>query len=349
VLTNGDDEPLVIPVSIGGAGARAVLDCGATRSLVDSGFAARHGIRSAEARRIIGFTGSSVAGLTAPLEIVAGSVRLRNIEPLIFDLAGIARAARTMFEAVLGRELFLQAVVTIDPDAQRLQLGHQARDDQGETLTITQSSEHHFCTRIELRDGLRVDAVVDLGSTIPMYVSERFARQYRLFAGLRRGSGAAIGVEGIAVSQFGRMPRMRLGNLELTDIPFAVPPQWNFETPVVLGLPVLRRFHSQLDFGHGRMQLRYARAAGRPFTRDRSGLSVVPSGQGLRIVHVSDNSPAAQAGLVPGDLIIAIDDGRGAAAPDESHRGLGKRAPGTRYRLLVEGKRAHDLVLTDYY
>lgn len=348
-LTNGDDEPLVIPVSIAGIGARAMLDCGATRSLVDSRFAARHGIRAAETRRVVGFTGNALAGLAEPVEIVAGSVQLRNIEPLIFDLEGIASAARTSFEAVLGRELFLQTTVTIDPDAERLQLGRDAAADGGELLPVFQSPDRHFYVGIALRDGLRVDAVIDLGCTVPMYVSRSFAQQHRLFAGLNRGSSAAIGVEGVAVSQLGRMPQLRLGNLELTDIPFAVPPKWNLEMPVVLGLPVLRRFRSQLDFGHGRMQLRHASAIDRPFVRDRSGLSVIPSAGGLRVVHVAASSPAARAGLALGDVIIAIDDGRGLTRPNDSHRGLGKRAPGTRYLLLVAGKQAHELTLADYY
>ena len=347
-LTNGDDALLVIPVSIEGIRTHAVLDCGATRSLVDAGFAARHGIKSAEARRVVGFTGNALAGLARPLDISAGSVRLRNIEPLIFDLESFARAARTSFEALLGREFFLQAVVMIDPDAQQLRLGHEHGCD-GEILSVFQSPDHHFCIGIELREGLRADAVIDLGCTVPMYVSPRFAQQHGLFAGLNPGSTAAIGVEGIAVSQLGRMPLLKLGNLELTDIPFAVPPQWNFETPVVLGLPVFRRFRSLLDFGRGRLQLQHGRTIDRQFERDRSGLSVIPSAEGLRVVHVAASSPAARAGLVPGDLIIAIDDGRGAARPNDSHRGLGKRASGTRYLLHVEGKGTHELVLADYY
>ena len=347
-LTNGDDALLVIPVSIGGIGTHAALDCGATRSLVDAGFAARHGIKSAEARRVVGFTGNAPAGLASPLEISAGSVRLRNIEPLIFDLKGLARAARTSFEALLGREFFLQAVVTIDPDAQQLRLGHEHESD-GETLSVSQSSDRHFYIEIELSGGLRADAVIDLGCTVPMCVSPRFAQQHGLFAGLNRGSTAVVGVEGVAVSQLGRMPLLKLGNLELTDIPFAVPPQWNFETPVVLGLPIFRRFRTLLDFGRGRLQLQHGRTIDRQFERDRSGLSVIPSDKGLRVVHVAASSPAARAGLIPGDLIIAIDDGRGAAPPNDSHRGLGKRASGTRYLLQIGGKGAHELVLADYY
>lgn len=348
-LTDGDDELLVIPVSIGGVGARAVLDCGATRSLVSPRFAARHGIGATDVRRLIGFTGKAAAGLAPPMEIVAGPVRLQNVEPLIFDLEGFARVARTTFEAVLGRELFMQAVVTIDPDAQQLQLGLDVGAVDGEALSVTQSSECHFCTQIELGGALQAEAVIDLGSTVPMYVSQRFAQRCGLFADLASGSSASIGVEGVAISQLGRMPRLKLGNLELTDIPFAVPPRWSFVTPVVLGLPVLRRFHSRLDFGRGRMQLSHALASERPFVRDRSGLSVIPSAGGLRVVHVSADSPAARAGLVRGDLITAIDDGRGFDLPNESHRGLGKRASGTRFLLLVGGARIRELVLADYY
>jgi S1-C subfamily serine protease len=66
-----------------------------------------------------------------------------------------------------------------------------------------------------------------------------------------------------------------------------------------------------LDLGQSRLWLTPdAAAIGRPFERNRLGAALEPQEEGLKILHVALNSPAAAAGLAVGDVIVEVDGRR---------------------------------------
>nr|WP_243853518.1 PDZ domain-containing protein [Sphingopyxis panaciterrae] len=240
-------------------------------------------------------------------------------------------------------------MVEIDPDRGALRFWTNGSDNINNWLPVVQKADGLFCTTIKPKPGLEAAAIVDLGCSTPLYISAEYAKENDLFSGMRRGSSASLGVEGVAVSQLGRLESLRVGDVILHDVPFAVPPLWRFAAPMIMGLPLLMRFHCRLAFGRSRMQLVRASGSNRPFVRDASGLSVLHAGDHLQVIHVAKHSPAARAGLCEGDNIIAINDERVGAAGTLIHRNLGKRPPGTRYALSMLAKDDLELVLEEYY
>ena len=346
---NGDDSLLTLPVKIRGIETRAVLDSGATRSAVDAGFAARHRLHGVRDHRITALTRETVTSVTGPLYIEASARHLLTTSALILDLAPMARAARMPIELVLGHEFFVRNMVEIDPDRAALRFWTNGSDDINHWLPVVQTADGLFCTTILPKEGLEAAAIIDLGCSTPLYVSPEFAEANNLFGGKRRGSSASLGIEGVAISQLGRLGSLRLGDLILHDVPFAVPPVWRFAAPMIMGLPLLMRFRCQLAFGRARMQLVRASGSNRPFMRDASGLSVLHAGDHLQVIHVAKHSPAARAGLHEGDSIVAINDEQVGPGNAPNHRNLGKRPPGTRYALSMLAKGDLELVLEDYY
>jgi carboxyl-terminal processing protease len=78
------------------------------------------------------------------------------------------------------------------------------------------------------------------------------------------------------------------------------------------------------------------RAFNEPASFSGIGVDVNPDPRGLRIVHVFDNSPAARAGLVSEDLIVAV-NGRGLAGlPEDMATRLIKGPPDTNVTLRVQ-------------
>ena len=65
------------------------------------------------------------------------------------------------------------------------------------------------------------------------------------------------------------------------------------------------------------------------------GVSVQPTENGLRIVEVYEDAPAAKAKLRKGDVIVAADGKRLADVPEEAATGLIKGREGTRVRLTL--------------
>lgn len=66
------------------------------------------------------------------------------------------------------------------------------------------------------------------------------------------------------------------------------------------------------------------------------GVEVAPNRKGLVIGHVFDSSPAARAGLKPGETIVAVDGRSIAGVPPEQARALIIGRPGTDVTLAVE-------------
>lgn len=346
---NGEDSLLTLPVKIRGVETRAVLDSGATRSAVDAGFAARHRLHGVRDHRVTALTRETVARVTGSLHIEAGAEHLLTTSALILDLAPMARAARMSIELVLGQEFFARNMVEIDPDRAALRFWTNGGDNINHWLPVVQTADGLFCATISPKEGLEAAAMIDLGCSTPLYVDPEYAEANDLFGGMRRGSSASLGVEGVAISQLGRLESLRVGDVVLHDVPFAVPPVWRFAAPMIMGLPLLMRFRCRLAFGRARMQLVRASRSNRPFVRDASGLSVLHAGDHLQVIHVAKDSPAAKAGLHEGDSIVAINDEQVGPGNVQNHRNLGKRPPGTRYALSMVAKDDVELVLEDYY
>src|SRR5262249_32950819 len=78
-----------------------------------------------------------------------------------------------------------------------------------------------------------------------------------------------------------------------------------------IGNEILRRFKVTLDYSQQRMWLEANGHLAEPFPSDMSGIEFDSSGENCRIFKVTDiaeNSPASEAGIQPGDEIVAIDE-----------------------------------------
>lgn len=77
------------------------------------------------------------------------------------------------------------------------------------------------------------------------------------------------------------------------------------------------------------------------------GISVTPVARGLLVRRVFERSPAARAGIVPGDVIVAVNGRALKGRPSSFATGLIKGEPGTRVALAVaRGARVRRLNLT---
>ncbi len=131
---------------------------------------------------------------------------------------------------------------------------------------------------------------------------------------------AVTAVGGIIHSKLARVPGLKLGPFHFSAVVAIVPDASsgvlaNTTIAGFIGSGILRRFTVTWDYAHSLMVLLPNRALQEPFETDASGIHLVSPGPEYHAVMVDSvlpNSPAALAGLEPGDEILSVDKARGA-------------------------------------
>ena len=219
-------------------------------------------------------------------------------------------------DASIGMPVLNRFVVELDHESPAVRLHDPAvfrYSGPGRTFPFTIEENYPFtAATLTLRDGQQVEArmVIDTGAVGSIaYFSRSFAIQNRL---TERALGSAPDTMGRTAC---RIERFALGAVGIDR-----PVVHHFGTPGfggkaepdgMIAADFLRRFRVFLDYGRGRMILEPNRFYAEPAAFDASGLRVhrIPNGPNtLRIYEVLPGTPAAEAGLRPSDLLVALDD-----------------------------------------
>ena len=258
---------------------------------------------------------ASGGGFVRVRELRIGDAIVRdNVAHMIpYPFARLERGRLPPKAGWLGLELFERFAAIIDPDKR--------------TLTLTPLREHaarYAGTRVPLSfdedaplapcrvDGVPGECMIDTGNAGPTIVEGHWARGAGLNPRFTRGLDAGQGV---------RIARAELdvGAVHLPrEIVAAYPPavRGSESTTVeaaILSETVHERYVTSIDYRQGAMWLAAVRnRTAPPFNRSGLQLRRRPDGT-FDITFVYARSPAAAAGLRPGDRIVAID---GKSAPD---------------------------------
>jgi S1-C subfamily serine protease len=118
------------------------------------------------------------------------------------------------------------------------------------------------------------------------------------------GAGITEGFKGRAV----RMQSLTLGDVAMTSpvVQLIAPDTIDSGRQAadgLMGLDVLRRLNLFVDAGDNSLWIKPNALLGRPFSYNRSGLTLRRAKGHLVVVAALPDTPAAKAGLVPGDVI----------------------------------------------
>jgi hypothetical protein len=258
------------------------------------------------------------------------------------------RTPRPARAGILGLELFERFAVTIDRERKTVTLTPLEffrETGKGQPLALTFIEDAPLAAgRFEGKAG---EFMLDSGNAGPTIIEHTWAGQAGLLPRLAGGVGAGRGV----LTSCGTLD---LGpvRLETETVSYYGPAERGSEfargVAGVVGEPTLSPFNMTYDYSTNRVWLEPAKGlARRPF--NRSGLSLAKSKDGsFQVGFVAPGSPAAQAGLHDGDIVVAI-DGRPSAELSTSDFGRLARQPiGTDLRLDIadrEGGRSRRAVI----
>ncbi|HEV2388597.1 MAG TPA: PDZ domain-containing protein [Candidatus Acidoferrales bacterium] len=156
------------------------------------------------------------------------------------------------------------------------------------------------------------DFLLNTAGSVGIVVSHGFLASHRMlpFAG-KTTPTALIEAAGETTVPLTRGEWLELGSVRISQPLVAIAPEENPSGAAGwIGGEILRKFRLVLDFSASRIFLEPNRDFIFPLAADASGITLVAAGPGSNVfeIHdVADNSPAAQAGLAPGDRIVAVD------------------------------------------
>jgi hypothetical protein len=346
---------LFLPVVINGHPAVAMLDSGASATVLDRRFAASLGLKSQGDLTGQGAGGSTAYGVVHGVDLTLGDLTLRGSTAVAIDLSAVERQIGHPLTVILGGELFRDAVVDIDFQGHRLAFRDPAAYQAPKGVpaaALTPAGENQAIAAVV--EGRPAKLLFDLGNGSALALFPRFWGRPEFLAGRRTSTLLTGGVGGMSVEKLAMVAELTLGGVAFQALPAALESAGSSEDARSgqldgnLGMAVLSRFHLIIDFPHARVLLAPPFDTVTPFEVNHAGLTLQPGAAGSKVLHVAPASPAEAAGLRPQDVIIAV-DGASAGATGSGGSKWWCGPVGQQLRLHLADGRIKVLTLASYF
>jgi hypothetical protein len=183
---------------------------------------------------------------------------------------------------------------------------------------------------------IKGEFTIDTGSSASLILTPAFVAEHNL---LKRVSNKVLsygrGVGAEIEMTVTRAKALRLGGIFISNCLTLLTERGQYGGPAGnVGSRLLRRFRVIFDYVHQEMILEPNTLLSFPEEFDMSGLAFVAASRGFRVEHVLVNSPAAEAGIQPGDLIERVNERPTVGMSIAELRGLFRR-DGSEYDLTI--------------
>jgi hypothetical protein len=295
------------------------IDTAASRSLIDGAFAQSLGLQLLGDQQITGAGGSVPGSYAREVSLRLPGVELRHQTLSTLSLDFLAQLEARKIPVILGYDLFSRFVVEIDYAAKYINLfdpqSYRYRGS-GEIIPITlHNNQPYLRAKLVLpgRAPIESEYVVDTGSSRSLMLAKAFAAEQNVLASVGKTvQGSARGVGGETPLVVGRVSALQLGQFTITN-PITLFPAGEIVAPGKagnIGGNILRRFRVIFDYLRHRLILEPNEHFSEVDEYDMSGASLSLLGladQAIKVTRIIENSPAAEVGLKPEDILLTID------------------------------------------
>ncbi|MCL6699257.1 aspartyl protease family protein [Sphingomonas sp. NSE70-1] len=339
--------------SINGVETAMVLDSGAGVTTLDKAFAQKIGLTNGQKISAFGTGGEQDAELFQNVTIEAGNLKLSGATVVAIDLSQIAKGVGRPMPVILGREILVNSVVSIDFDRKEMSLspskGFVAPAGATEVKLKRDETLHYM--PVSLAGLPPVDAAFDLGNGGALSISKEYHEAHREFAALPPATSLSGGVGGLHEMKMVTVPKVDMAGFSFEGVPanLGALPEGPYKDRANVGIQMFKPFRLTLDLGNDRLWLQ---RNGKPaeFTKDRSGMFTLLEGDHFNVLHVSPGSPADRAGFKKGDKLVAIGGERvGPAFFAGPQASWFRGAPGTEVALTKADGATVKVTLANYY
>ena len=310
-----DHGHIVVPAKVDGEPVTLIFDTGAANYFTPAK-AKRLGLVTGGGVNVAGVAGGGGGGGFAhSREIAIGAAVLKDEAVIVGPLPYVATHPRAGMDVdgLTGYEFLAEFRTTIDYAARTLSFAafEMPAPRAGRTLRFL-SDEHDIYVEATI-DGATGLFRLDTGDRGGITVFRTFADAHGLF---QTGGSAGIeagGVGGALKTREFVAKALTLAGLTLADPPVTVSEasSGSFASRTLagnLGSGVLGRYRITFDYRARTLTFLPGPDAHRSFAENRTDLSLTQSGPNqLQVLAVTPNSPAAAAGILPGDSVTEVD------------------------------------------
>jgi predicted aspartyl protease len=346
---------IYVDAKLNGQAYSLLVDTGAA-NLVTPTTAKALGLAVAGDARVDGVgEGSADAAFARVGSVGVGDVTLRNQLFTVVPLEAFADVEGVPFHGIIGYELFKRFVVRIDYDARTMTLTDPRRWAQDMHATAVPIVFNGSVPEADgAIDGITGTFDIDTGSRVSVGLNSPFVQRHALRGQFRPSVEAVTGwgLGGATRGTVARAKRLSIGPLNVDNVVIDMSLHkvgaLSHAAPAgTIGSGLLKRFTVTFDYGgeHIYFEPNARTAFGDAY--DRSGLWINASPSGFRVDGVVAGSPAAQAGIGVGDVIVNV-EGKAAVSLGlpEVRDLLRDSAAGTVIKMTVRsGARLMDVML----
>jgi hypothetical protein len=256
---------------------------------------------------------------------------------------------------LIGGGFFKNLIVNIDYKHHKLVLMDPAQFEPPKdyiSLPIQiKTNKPYVKSEATLLDGttVQVDLLLDTGAGVPLLLHNNSNKALHLPNTYIRGQ-LGMGLGGYLEGFIGRIGKLTVGDLEF---PFVLTSFQDLDSTFLLdkdkfrnglvGNQLLSRFNLYLDYLHSQAYLKPYSTKTQPFNLDRSGIILVAYGATFNefvIKDVIENSPAEEAGIQGGDVLVKIQGVPAHLFTLDAINAILQRKPGKPIRVVI--RRDHE-------
>ncbi len=308
------DRHIYLPVRLRGSGEELMfmVDSGASMTVVDSTLAVRMGFPLGERMVGAGAGGTADFYMTKIEGFSIEGVSFTEQTVIAYPISElIGRFVDIEVAGILGYDFLSRFVARIDFEKGILTLFEP--DSAAAVAAIDAPLIHNVFSLECVVDGLFSGTfLIDTGAANSL-LQKSFSEEHGLFDNRRMVEISLMGAGGEESAYLARFDSLEIGGFTIERPVFALSMD---ERGIgafpgisgIIGNDVLQRFTLTLDYGNQRIGLERNRFFDKPALKDRSGIALERDASNRVLIYrVIPGSPADEAGVVPGDILLAVD------------------------------------------
>ncbi len=323
-----------------------MLDSGFEESVINTTTADKLGLRVSGAHTEKAPGGDVEIAYIDSLTFRFPGVDITNQRAAAIALDGLVPVLGRPIDGILGHDYFARFVVEIDYANQNI-IFHDPRNysiSEGWTrvpVTIENNEPFLYATlESEGHSPVKAKLKIDTGGADFLGFNGSFVKAENLF----KPDQAKIPAQGAALGGYTKNYATRLKRFSIDNIVIENPVVGFSEDTLrggdagTIGGEFLKRFDLVFDYSRGEVHLRKKRHFNEPNEYDMSGIFPVaepPDFKTIKVLGITENTPASEAGILPEDIITEID---GKAAGDYTIAEIRQlfMQDGKAYRLTIK-------------